>query len=151
MRSVWWISKEASFDAYVTLSKCFFFFFAFTFFTVLPHRNPTEFSGECVLVAPVPRTAVDDGVAEVLEMAQMYIGVFCAVKAVLDRQWGWIKGSFFYQWLAFYSEIKESTGLIISNLIVVFPVTVHFFPSNEQREVASFFPLHSSFCSSCIA
>lgn len=64
----------------------FLFFFAFTFFSVLPHRNLTESSGECVLVAPVLRTAVDDGVAEVLQMARMYIGVFCAVKAVLDRQ-----------------------------------------------------------------
>lgn len=73
-----------------------------------------------------------------------HIGIVCVVEAVLDRQWSWIKG-FFYQWLAFYAEIKESTGLIISNLIVVFTVAVHVSLQPTERgsiilSTALFFP-----------
>lgn len=77
---------------------------------MLPHRILTESSGECVLVAPVLRTAEDDGVADVFEMAQMHIGVFCAVKAVLDRQWSWIKGSFFTSDWLFTQRLRKAQG-----------------------------------------
>lgn len=111
----------------------FFFFFGFTFFPLFPHWNSTDFPDVSVLVALVLPTAVDNGVAEELEMNMQnrqrvqVCSHFLRRESCPPQTAKLDKGGGVYPRLAFYTEIKGSTGLFIRHLIPSFP------PTNKER------------------